>query len=358
MLLTAMLTLTSAFLLLAEEEGAASTTNGFITEYPIPVANSAPQSVVVESSGPPTTVWFTMPGANAVGKLVVTDANNFTFTTYTAGITSNSAPHDLVYDAANGLIWFTEPGNASLGRLVIASGAITEIAMPANHVPLNLDIAPNGRLYITSPSTNHVLSYNPNTLSFTTFPYSAAGGNPTDIEVLNNSSVWFTSPATKEAAELNPTTTNFIRIPLLDLLGGQYTPTGLTLDDLAPWIAASGVNRIGRYAEGTLSLWRWYQILPDNSGAASLAYTTSGDFSHLWYVQSNLGQVGRMTVDTANKDLVSVSAHSLSSAGSQPAGIAIDENGVAWITGKGNNVIAQWVPPYANFINLPLVVKP
>ena len=187
--------LTTAVWLVAEEQGAASATNGYITEYPIPVANSAPQSIVVASSGPPTTLWFTMPAANAIGRLIVTDAANFTFTTFTTGITANSAPHDLVFDSANNLIWFTGPGSASLGRLDIGSGTMTEIALPNNHVPLNLDIAPNGRLYITSPTTNHVLSYNPGTTAFTFYPYSQNNGNPTDIQVFSNNIVWISSPA-------------------------------------------------------------------------------------------------------------------------------------------------------------------
>ncbi|WP_420641978.1 virginiamycin B lyase family protein [Candidatus Leptofilum sp.] len=360
-ILIALLTLTTAVWLLAEEEGGASTTNGFITEYPIPVANSAPQSIVVASSGPPATVWFTMPDADAIGRLVVTDAVNFTFSTFTTvdGITASSAPHDLVYDAANSLIWFTEPGNASLGRLNITNGNITEIALPGSHVPLNLDMAPNGLLYITSPTTNHILSYNPTSTNFTLYPYNGVGGNPTLIDILGNNSIWFTSPATDRVVELTPSSGNFVSIPVQDILSSQtLTPTGLTLDASDPWITASEANRIGRYAEGTLSLWRWYELLPENSGTSAITYTSSGTYKYLWFVQTDLGQVGRMTLNSSDNDLLQHIAHSLSGAASQPTDVAVDENGVAWITGKGSNVIGQWVSPYVNYVNLPLVLRP
>ena len=350
---------TTTILLFADEQGAASSTNGYITEYPIPLANSAPQSIVVAASGPPTTVWFAMPGANAIGRLVVTTATNFAFTPFTTGITAGSTPYDLVYDAGNNAIWFTEPGTARLGRLNIGTGAITEFPLPANQVPLNLALAPNGLLYITSPSTNHLLSYNPAGSQFTLYPYDATGGNPTHIAILNNNSIWITSPATNHVAELKPqTSTTFIKIPVQDFGVPPYPPTGLTLDNSAPWITANSTNRVGRYAEGTLTFWRWYQVLPNSSGASAIDFTTDGTNNFIWFVQTDLGRVGRMELSASDNDLLRYSAHGLSVSNSQPTDITVDNNGTAWITGKGNNVIAQWVSPYAKYTNLPLVVKP
>lgn len=352
------LILTSAIWLLAAEQGAASSTTGFITEYPIPTANSGPQSIVVQSSGTPTRLWFTMPDANAIGNLVVTDTNDYSFTTYTVGISSSSAPYDLVYDSANSLIWFTESTNGSIGRLNINSGNVTEISLPDNRAPLNLDIAPDGRLYITSPTTNHLIRYDPVTTNFDLFPYDAAGGNPTDIDILNNNSIWVTSPATNHVAELRPDTgTNYIKIPVQDFGLSPFPPTGLTLDNTDPWITAAGNNWVGRYAEGTLSFWRWYEVLPENSGAGAIDFTSNGSLNYLWFVESDLGRVARMTLSAGNNNFVSLIAHGLSDVNSQPTDLIVDDNGTAWITGKGSNVIAQWRSPYANYLNLPLIIK-
>ncbi len=358
LVLAMMLLLTSTIWLLADEQGASSSTHGFITEYPIPTANSAPQSIVVQSSGPPARVWFTMPGANAIGNLVITDTNNFTFNIFTTGITANSAPYDLVYDAGNNLIWFTESTNSSLGRLNITTGNITEIDLPGNHAPLHLDIAPNGLLYITSPATGHVIRYNPGTAVFALFPYDAAGGNPTHISALNNNSIWVTSPATNHVAELKPSSgTNFIKIPVQDFGLAPFPPSALALDSSGPWITAPSKGWIGRYAEGTLSFWRWYEVLSEDSGAGALDYTSSTEFNYLWFVESNWGRVGRMTLSSGNNNLVSIMMHGLSSANSSPADIIVDDSGTAWITGKDSNVIAQWRTPYANYIHLPLVQR-
>lgn len=362
-LLFILMMVTTAVWLLADENGIPVAVHGYITEYEV---GGAPQSLVVAASGPPATIWFTMPDADAIGRLIATNASSFSFATFTTGITANSAPHDLVYDAANNLIWFTEPGNASLGRFDIGSSTVTnEFALPGSHVPLNLDIAPNGLLYITSPSTSTLLSFNPGTTTFTPYAYFSTPanslGNPTHVTVQNNDSVWITSPATEEVAEFKVSTLNFVIHPVRDYLGGgfvSYTPTALTFDSAEPWIAASSVNRIGRYAEGTLSFWRWYPVLPNNAGANALDFSTSGTANYIWYANENLGQVGRMTLNAANYDLLSVSAHALSAAISQPTDIAVDGNGIAWITGKGSNVIAQWIPPYAEFTNLPLTLKP
>ena len=358
LILASMLAITSAAWLLAEGQGAGSTTNGYITEYPIPTANSAPQSIVVQSSGIPARVWFTMPGANAIGNLVITDTNNFSFKTYTTGISPNSSPYDLVYDAANNLVWFTESTNGSLGRLNVATGTITEIDLPSNHAPLHLDMAPDGRLYITSPSTNHLVRYAPSTTTFTLFPYDATGGNPTHVAVLNNNSIWVTSPATNRVAELRPASgTNFIKIPVQDFGLAPFAPSGLTLDNTGPWITAASKNWIGRYAEGTLSFWRWYVALSDSSGAGALDYTSSSNYNYLWFVETNYGRVGRMSITSGNNDFVSLIKHGLSGTNSQPTDIVVDSTGTAWITGKGSNVIAQWKSPYANYVNLPAIMK-
>ena len=357
--LATMFVLTSTIWLLAEEQGASSSTIGFITEYPIPIADSAPQSIIVQSSGPPAQLWFTMSEADAIGNLVVTDTNDFSFKTYTAGITSNSTPHDLVYDSANNLVWFTESTNSSIGRLDIGTGAITEISLPGNRDPLHLAMAPDGRLYITSPSTNHLIRYDPGTTNFDLFPYDAVGGNPTDIDILNNNSIWITSPATNHVAELRPDTgSNFIKIPVQDFGLAPFPPSGLTLDNTGPWITAAGKNWVGRYAEGTLSFWRWYEVLSENSGAGAIDYTSTGGFNYLWFVEPNLGRVARMGLSAGDNNLISLIAHGLSDAGSQPSDIIVDSSGTAWITGKGSNVIAQWKSPYANYVNLPLIMKP
>ena len=349
--------LTSAIWLLAEEQGDPSVTRGFMTEYPIPIADSAPQSIVVQSSGSPARLWFTMADADAIGNLVVTDTVNFSFNTFNAP--SNSTPYDLVYDSANSLIWFTESSSASLGRLDIATGAVTSIPLPSSHQPLNLDIAPDGRLYITSPTTNHVLRYNPGTTSFDLYPYDVVGGNPTHIDVLSNNSIWITSPATNQVAELTPGPSFlYVKIPVQEFSGlPTFSPSGLTLDSTGPWITAESRNWVGRYAEGTLSLWRWYDTLSENSGAGAIDYTSAVAFKYLWFVERDLGRVARMTLASGSNNLIALDAHGLSGTNSQPTDIIVDDNGTAWITGKGSNVIAQWQSPYVNHLTLPLTLK-
>ncbi|MCP4419612.1 MAG: hypothetical protein GY805_23620, partial [Chloroflexi bacterium] len=113
------------FLLLAKETGLSSQTFGFMTEFPILTGDGAPQNLVVESVGPPASIWFTMPDADAIGHLLVTDTVDYTFTSFTLG-TANSEPYDLFYDSVNGRIWFTERARDFIGYLTIATGAIVE----------------------------------------------------------------------------------------------------------------------------------------------------------------------------------------------------------------------------------------
>lgn len=147
--------------ILAEESGLASETFGFVTEFPIPTNNGVPQNVVVETAGPPARIWFTMPGANAIGRLVVTDATNFTFTPYVLS-TSNSQPYDLVYDAANGRIWFTERARPYIGYITIATGNIVEFAITNGGLPHSIALAPNGLIWFTQPEANNLVRFDPN----------------------------------------------------------------------------------------------------------------------------------------------------------------------------------------------------
>ena len=344
-----MLMITTAVWSLAPQANNGGTTTGFITEYAIPVADSNPQHLSIEAAGPPARIWFTMMDADAIGHLVVTSTLDFQFTTYP--VTAGSEPYDIVYDDSDGLVWFTEPGGNRLGQLNVVTKVITETAVPDNHSPWGIDVAPNGEVWFTEPAANQVVRYQPDSQTFTPFPYNLPGGAPEQIEVLNNTSVWLTAPGVDRVAELRVNLAQYVNIPVNDPNMPTFPPGGLALDSSGPWITTPTMQRIGRHAPGTTAFWRWY---PLPLTADNLAYAETSNPKELWFTSMAAGKVGLIVLDSQG-DLVSFSTHLLPTPNSQPVDIVVDENGIVWITESGGNQIAAWQPPYFNQIFLTFV---
>lgn len=360
--LIAIFALTSAIWLLAEEQGVPSSTVGFMTEFPISTTNGAPQNVVVETAGPPASIWFTMPEADAIGHLVVTDTTTFTFTPFTLG-TANSQPYDLAYDSVNGRIWFTERARAFIGYLTIATGNIVEIPIPIlnSGLPHSIAIAPNGLIWFTQPEANNLVRFSlttPTTGTFTSFAYTSAGGAPTKIAIANNDSVWITAPGTNHMAEFKTATSQFTKIPVADFGSSPVPPSDIFVQGTIPWIANPTENRIGRFLPETLAFFRWYSLPATNTGINSLFLTQPSGRIRLWYTEPNNGSVGQMTLENSNLNIVGNALHGLPSPNSLPVDIVVDSLGNAWIADKGGQSIVRWEAPYNFTLFLPLTQKP
>ena len=353
--------------ILAEENGSPSETFGFVTEFPIPTINGAPQNIAVESAGPPARIWFTMPEANAIGRLVVTDASNFTFTSYTL-TTPNSQPYDLLYDAANGRIWFTERARPYIGYLTIANGNIVEFEIDNSGLPHSIAQSPNGLIWFTQPEANSLVSFSlttPTTGTFTDYDFTyivqgipVTNSAPTKISIANNDSVWITAPGTNHMAEFKTATQQFVRIPVADFGSNPVPPSDVFAQGNAPWIANPTQNRIGRFLPETLAFFRWFELPAADTGINSLFITQPTGFIRLWYTEPNNGSVGQMTLESADLDLVSNVLHGLPSPNSQPVDIVVDSSGTAWIADQGAQTIVSWSEPYNMQGYLPVVQKP
>ena len=340
LLVVCMFMITTAVWALAPQTNSGGTTTGFITEYVVPVPNSNPQHLVIEAAGPPASIWFTMMDADALGHLVVTSTLDFQFTTY--AVTVGSEPYDIAYDDSAGMIWFTEPGGNRLGQLDVVTKLITETAVPDNHTPWSIDVAPNGEVWFTEPAANQVVRYQPDSQTFTPFPYTIIGGAPDQIEVLNNNSIWITLPGADRVAELRVGTVQYVNIPVNDPMMPTFPPGGLALDSSSPWITAPTMSRIGRYSPGTTAFWNWY-FLPLT--ANNLAYNESGNIKELWFTSMTANKVGLLSLDDQG-EVVSFGTHPLPTPNSGPVDIEIADNDMVWITESSGNQIAVWQPPY------------
>ena len=95
------------------------TTEGAITEFPIPTHQSGPIAI---TTGPDGNLWFTQEVANQIGR--VTPQGFVT----EFPLPTQSDPHEIVA-GPDGALWFTEGKANQIGRIT-TSGAITEVLVP------------------------------------------------------------------------------------------------------------------------------------------------------------------------------------------------------------------------------------
>lgn len=329
---------------------------GFINEYPVPTGH--PFNIVVETAGPPASVWFTLPDANAIGRLVVTDTLDYQFTTFTVP-TANSEPYDLVFNG-NDTIWFTENNGNKIGRLTLSTGSIVEYAVPtANSAPTGIALAPDGRVWFLERAGNKLAVFNPGSTQFQEFPYELAGGQLEDIAVLSNDLIWLTAPAVNRVSEYRVAQNDFVQVPVISGPGGTLFPPGdILVANGRIWISGPSQDWVGIYAPGTLSFWEWINTWTTGGQPTGLAFSSPDSLTHIWYVEVTGNRVGKF-VTNAQGDISYYWAVELPTPASQPRNLAIAANEHAWITEMGAGKIAEWRPP-TSFYNsfMPVVLRP
>ena len=318
--------------------------------------DSQPQNIVVESPG---RTWFTLTGANAIGRLVVTSSTNYTFDTFPLP-NANSEPYDLAFDGT--YVWFTEQAGNRIGRLEIATGDIVEYVVPtANSQPTGIDIAPNGQIWFTERTGNKVVRFDPTNLTFHEYEYSVAGGLFGDIVVENNTTVAFSAPGLKLViwfVESSDPDRRFFPKAVQRIPGGtSYTAANITLDEQnTAWIASPDGDGIAYYKFGTLALFRWSNLLTANSEPTGIVATGSDTEKRIWFTEMAAGRVALHVYNFDFHENVKYEMP-LPTPNSGPTGIAVDADGHAWITERDGNNIAEWRPPYINLVSLPAIVR-
>jgi len=131
--------------------------SGQVTEYPLPTANRLPLRMTV---GPDGAIWFTESRANKLGR-VTTDGR----------ITEYPVPAGMspvgITTGPDGAIWFAGYGSNEIGRMAI-DGTVTRYPVPTpNSVPYQMTVGPDAAIWFTehgqgppnrSPSAVHQIA--------------------------------------------------------------------------------------------------------------------------------------------------------------------------------------------------------
>ncbi len=330
-----------------------SPNNPYVVEYPL---RFAPLNIAVEAPG---RIWFTLPEAHALGRLVVEAGEPLSYTvTEYATPTANSEPYDLA--VADGFVWFTERAGNRLGRLEIATGEIVEYRLPqANAEPTGIALDADGQVWVALRGANSIGRFDPASEEFitdATYAFPRPNGLLEDITV-RGENIYVTAPGGNFTGWYRPALSPGRRWRVDSTTAGpaiqiESDPRG------ASWITLPQDDLLGRYAPGTLALWRFTGVpeaAEETSEPTGLALAVLDEVWQLFFTQRGSGQVGLFTVDPASTNVVWVRETALNMPGSAPWGVAVDGDGHAWIADSGGRSVAEWLPPYTSDQGFPII---
>jgi streptogramin lyase len=335
---------------------ATSATNSYMTAFPLPWPTSQPLHIVVES---PTKAWFTLPGADAIASLTITSTVDYAFAPYP--VTAASEPYDLAL--AGDYVWFTLRAANQIGRLHKATGVIDYYNVPtAASAPTGIDVAPGGMVWFAQESSNKFGRLDPSDGTIDEFLYQPSSAGPPnaglhDLVVQNDNIIRGTAPNVQRvvAYVITQSGASFLEESTATTNSqAQY----MALSGNVTYISAENSNLVGRYAPGTLSIWRWYTPYTVGSGLADIGVNVYGGVNRIWVAQRNINSV-LMIETTSGGAPTFMWEQSLPFPNSQPTGLAVASDGAIWVTAPGSNEIVTWLPPYLDLQKayLPLVVR-
>jgi len=170
------------------------TTQGKITEFPVPSANGHPWEI---THGPDGNLWFTELGDNlhGPGRHHLIEGNKIGRITPQGQITEFPIPTfdsfpDGITTGPDGALWFTENTGNKIGRIT-TSGVITEFPIPTpNARAIGIRTGLDGNLWFTEQLGQSIGRITPQG-KITEFPL-PNGGNPVWITLGPDGAMWFT----------------------------------------------------------------------------------------------------------------------------------------------------------------------
>ncbi len=187
------------------------TPGGVITEFPIPTPGTTGPTAITSdyncvmcgfaiTAGPLNSVWFTIPGANRVGRItmagVVTTLPVTTAPPATVPV-GTSETIGAITAGDDGNLWITQNSDGKITRLT-TSGVATAFALPsANAHPSSITPGPDGSLWIGNGTGNALIQFVvpgvKSTPVITQFTIPTPGAMPTSVAMGADGSAWFTS---------------------------------------------------------------------------------------------------------------------------------------------------------------------
>lgn len=195
---------------------------------------SAPHNLIVGSNG---IVWYAGNKTALIGRY-----DPETMVTEEIAMPDPAArdPHTLIFDANEENIWFTLQGANMMGRLNIESRAVELVTSKTERSrPYGIKLAPDGSIWVVLFGTNKLAHLDAETMALTEIELPREGARPRRLEVLADGSVWYVDYADGYLGKYDPAQEAFSEWQMPQ--GDGARPYGMASDNEGRlWIAASG----------------------------------------------------------------------------------------------------------------------
>jgi virginiamycin B lyase len=325
------------------------------TQYSV---QGSPKNIVLESDA---RIWFTMPDANKIGLLtgVAVSANSpeaASIQYFDTG--AGTRPYDLIFNG--GYLWFTMLGSNQIGRLTPASGAIKTYNIPtANSEPTGIT-AGAGFIWFVERKGDNLGRLNPANGAIAEYTDKDPNdGNLVDMTGAELEDVawsaygpWLTGPKFRTSVAYYAYTSSKLNKFVGAPAGSGAKPIQIATDGASTaWLAARGINQLGRFDPATMTIWSFCGLpdVPDpTDGIVGVFVRVNAQgVREVWFTQPSANQVGRQLVSPGGTCLGQMVVP-LPAAGSAAWGVAADSSGSAWFAASGANQIVVWRAPYFN----------
>jgi streptogramin lyase len=244
--------------------------------------------------------------------------------------TANSVPDSIVFLGADGNFWFVERNAGKIGRMS-PNGMVDEFGLTVEgQYPVSLTIGPDDALWFTgSHYTDFFVGRMTQTGSVTN-TWQPASGIPGDITTGPDGNLWFIA-----GTDIGRATPDGDFPEPFAVVGG--VPLAITrnpailADNL--WFTARSPSRIGRITtEGAVT---WFSGLTPDSDPPDIVHGPDGNF---WFTERYADKIGRITTGGVVTEFGGLTA------GSRPYGITRGWDGNLWFTENDGNRIGRITP--------------
>jgi virginiamycin B lyase len=269
-------------------------------------------------------------------------------------------PHDVIVDK-DGIVWFSEFADNALGRLDTKTGKVAEFKLPRikeEDPPgtLNLEMGPNGHLWLSLQFQAAFAEFDPKTLKFVKL-WQIPKDQQDEV-----SQVGFTSPAASmidhKVWTRVDTPNSFYRVDLttmkLDRVGPVLDPQthqplnayGIPVDrDNNLYLLDFGSDKVSRIDAKTLQPTVYHTPTPGSR-------PRRGRFdaqNHLWFAEYGANRIAMFDPKTAQ-----FHEYEIPTAWSNPYDVVADKNGDVWTASMFTDRVVRLTPETGEFVEYPL----
>ncbi|MDX0185370.1 hypothetical protein [Sinorhizobium meliloti] len=250
-----------------------------------------------------------------------------------------SMPTSVALDG-EGNLWIAEFRGNRLARLNTRSLALKEFDLPREAaLPSSVIVDEGGTVWLTELGANRIAAFDPKTETFAEYALPRPESSPLGIASDGDGKLWvsLTNEEYGQVARFDTRTKKFV---LFDLPQGADSASGILVDGSKVWLALGGSGEVAAYDTETGG-WRRYALPGEGAAPFQIALDRNG---LIWITDG-----GGFGTDGANQivalDPVTGRSRKLAipQPRSKPSGILIGSDGAIWFTKKGTNTLARVV---------------